>query len=286
MVRSSRLADELKAAARVADAWYAGVATGGKAVVNGAATAIKNVATLGLSSSQLELIGVTKAEREAGYNHAVAIATASGDVFIAVVTGGVSAVLSKGGTIARAASRRAGHLRRGWQHSRRGTRRVDAANNGVTLRNGLPIAAARSDWEQTSRRFTGSKAAGGVGRSAASAERQAGSHANPEPRLDARRGHSCPRRSRSSQPRSHRQGGPPPTPPETPSGRSGSGSGGQAEPPSLPKGFDPSKGFASFDDFKDAFGAAGPGKAWHHIVEQTINSGKFAARSFTTPRIS
>jgi hypothetical protein len=51
----------------------------------------------------------------------------------------------------------------------------------------------------------------------------------------------------------------------------------------LPPGFDPAKGFASFDDFKKAFGAAGPGQAWHHVVEQTINSGVFAPELLHNP---
>jgi hypothetical protein len=51
----------------------------------------------------------------------------------------------------------------------------------------------------------------------------------------------------------------------------------------LPKEFDPAEGFATFQDFKDAFGAAGPGHAWHHNVEQTINSGKFAAEILHNP---
>ena len=64
MVASSRLAAKLQSAAKlshdIATAAAAGLVTGAKAVVNGSATAIKNAATLGLSSSQLELIGVTK----------------------------------------------------------------------------------------------------------------------------------------------------------------------------------------------------------------------------------
>lgn len=52
---------------------------------------------------------------------------------------------------------------------------------------------------------------------------------------------------------------------------------------SLPKGFDPAKGFATFEDFKDAFGSAGEGQAWHHVVEQTINSGKFSAELLHNP---
>ena len=54
-------------------------------------------------------------------------------------------------------------------------------------------------------------------------------------------------------------------------------------PRGLPPGFDPAKGFASFDDFKKAFGGAGSGQAWHHVVEQTINSGKFAPELLHNP---
>ena len=35
--------------------------------------------------------------------------------------------------------------------------------------------------------------------------------------------------------------------------------------------------------FKDAFGAAGQGQAWHHVVEQSINSGKFAPQILHNP---
>ncbi|MGC3972207.1 MAG: RHS repeat-associated core domain-containing protein [Pirellulales bacterium] len=51
----------------------------------------------------------------------------------------------------------------------------------------------------------------------------------------------------------------------------------------LPKEFDPAQGFTTFSDFKRAFGSAGPGQAWHHIVEQTINSGKFSADLLHNP---
>jgi hypothetical protein len=51
----------------------------------------------------------------------------------------------------------------------------------------------------------------------------------------------------------------------------------------LPPGFDPAKGFKSFNDLKKAFGSAGPGHAWHHVVEQTINSGKFAPQLLHNP---
>ena len=51
----------------------------------------------------------------------------------------------------------------------------------------------------------------------------------------------------------------------------------------MPPGFDSAKGFATFNDFKRAFGAAGSNKAWHHLVEQTINSGRFAPHLLQNP---
>ena len=74
------------------------------AIVNGTATAIKNTVTLGLSSRQLELIGVTPEDRDHGYDTAVTISTASGEVLIAVGTSSLSTTLKAGGTVARAAS--------------------------------------------------------------------------------------------------------------------------------------------------------------------------------------
>ncbi|MBI3836670.1 MAG: hypothetical protein HY288_01885 [Planctomycetia bacterium] len=144
MVQSSRLAAQLQAAGRlpaeVAAAAAAGLVTGGKAIVNGSATAVKNVASLGLSSSQLELIGVTKEDRERGYDTVVTIATASGQVLIAVGTSGVTAALSKGGTVARTASGAlvaydaAGNAVGTVQGA------YDASRNGIDLENGLKIA--------------------------------------------------------------------------------------------------------------------------------------------------
>jgi hypothetical protein len=109
--------------------------------VDGSAAAVKNVATLGLSTSQLELIGVTKEDRDNGYDTAVTIATASGEVLIAVGTGGVASALSKGGTVARTASGTlvaydaAGNAVGVVQ----GT--YDATKNGVNLQNGAAVAA-------------------------------------------------------------------------------------------------------------------------------------------------
>ena len=160
--RSSRIADQLKAAARVVGAYYSGEITGGKSLLNGGATAIKNVATLGLNSSQLELIGVTKADREAGYDHAVTIATASGEVLIAVATGGISAALSKGGTVARAAS---GAL---FAYDTAGNAVgvirgvVDVHQNGVTLQNGTQIAAGALGLGANIKSLIGIKAGGPV----------------------------------------------------------------------------------------------------------------------------
>ena len=145
LIHSSRLAFDLQAALELpgdtARGAVAGLGTGGKAVVNGTATAVKNVATLGLSTSQLELIGVTQADRDRGYDTAVAIATASGEVLIAVGTGGIASALSNGGTVARTtggalvAFDAAGNAVGVVQGS------YDAATNGVNFRNGAQVAA-------------------------------------------------------------------------------------------------------------------------------------------------
>ena len=128
MAQSSRLAADLQSAARlpaeVAARPPRDLGTGGKAVVNGSATAVKNVATLGLSTSQLELIGVTKEDRARGYDTAVTIATASGEVLIAVGTGGPR-IGSEQGRLGRTnRQRRTRSLRRGGQRGRRGPRDV------------------------------------------------------------------------------------------------------------------------------------------------------------------
>lgn len=109
MLRSTRLATEIQSAARltadVSAAAAAGLGTGVKANVNGFATAVKDAATLGLNPGQLELIGVTKEDRDRGYDTAAAISTASGQILLAVGTGAISSALSKGGTIARTANK-------------------------------------------------------------------------------------------------------------------------------------------------------------------------------------
>lgn len=125
----------------VTRAFGAGLGTGGKAVVNGSATAIKNVATLGLSDHQLELIGVTQADRDRGYDTAVSIATASGGVLIAVGTGGVASVLSKGGTVARTASGTLVALDAAGSAVGDVRGDYDASTNGMNLANGTQIAA-------------------------------------------------------------------------------------------------------------------------------------------------
>ena len=51
----------------------------------------------------------------------------------------------------------------------------------------------------------------------------------------------------------------------------------------LPTGFDVTNGFSTFDAFKNAWGRAGNKRAWHHVVEQTINSGKFSAELLHNP---
>ena len=122
MIQFTRIATELQSVARlpgeVARAAAAGLGTGGKAVANGLVTAVKDVATLGLSPGQLELIGVNKEDRDRGYDTAVSISTASGQVLIAVGTGGMASALSKGGSIARHGQWCPGRIRRCWQRGR------------------------------------------------------------------------------------------------------------------------------------------------------------------------
>jgi hypothetical protein len=133
--------EKLRDAGKIASAFVAGLGTGAKAVVNGLATAARSVATLGLYTDQLELIGVSKEDRERGYDTAVTISTGSGQVLIAVGTGGMASALAKGGTIARAASGTlvaydaAGNAVGVVQGV------YDATQNGVTLANGTKIAA-------------------------------------------------------------------------------------------------------------------------------------------------
>jgi hypothetical protein len=44
-----------------------------------------------------------------------------------------------------------------------------------------------------------------------------------------------------------------------------------------------SDGFGSFSAFKRQYGPAGQGQAWHHLVEQGPNTGKFAAEAIHNP---
>ncbi|HEY4308386.1 MAG TPA: hypothetical protein VGN12_02940 [Pirellulales bacterium] len=144
MRRSSRLAGELQSAAKLPEevirAAASGLQTGAKSVVNSSATAVYNFATLGLDNRQLELLGITEEDRANGYDTAVAIATASGQVLVAIGTSGIATALAKGGTIARSASgtliaydsvgNAVGVVQ--------GT--YDAAKNGINLKNGIAIA--------------------------------------------------------------------------------------------------------------------------------------------------
>lgn len=93
---ASKITSAGKLPGAIAGGLGSGLKTGGKSLVNGGATAVKNVATLGLNTSQLELIGVTEEDRANGYDTAVYIATGSGDVLIAVGSGGLAAALKAG----------------------------------------------------------------------------------------------------------------------------------------------------------------------------------------------
>jgi hypothetical protein len=161
MIRTSRFAIDLQSVARlpseVARAAAAGLGTGGKAVVNGFATAIKNVATLGLSTGQLELIGVTKEDRALGYDTAVAISTASGQVLIAVGTGGMASALSKGGSIARTASGALVAFDAAGNAVGVVKGAYDATQNGVNIGNGAQVAGGLLGLEANAKAAKGLK---------------------------------------------------------------------------------------------------------------------------------
>lgn len=133
--------EKMRVAGDIAGAFVSGLGTGAKAVVNGLATAARSTVTLGLNTDQLELIGVSKEDRERGYDTAVTISTGSGQVLIAVGTGGMASALAKGGTVARAAS---GALV-AYDSAGNAVGVVqgvyDATQNGVTLANGAQVAA-------------------------------------------------------------------------------------------------------------------------------------------------
>ena|GEM_PF-3071279 len=116
--------------------------TGTKAVINGTATAIVRTATLGFCDREIELWAISKEDRADGYDTAVAIATVSGEVLIAAVTGGAASILEKGGQVARTAGGAlvvfdaAGNI----VGVVRGT--IDAVSNGLTLQNGIQIVGS------------------------------------------------------------------------------------------------------------------------------------------------
>ncbi len=87
----------------VTDAFFAGLGTGAKAVVNGTFKAIVSSATVGFVEGD-NLLEVTKADMERGYGTAEAFANAGASVFVGVATGGAACALSKGGNIAKVAS--------------------------------------------------------------------------------------------------------------------------------------------------------------------------------------
>jgi hypothetical protein len=133
--------EKMRVAGDIAGAFVSGLGTGAKAVVNGLATAARSTVTLGLNTDQLELIGVSKEDRERGYDTAVTISTGSGQVLIAVGTGGMASALAKGGTVARAA----GGALVAYDSAGNAVGVIqgvyDATQNGVTLANGTQVAA-------------------------------------------------------------------------------------------------------------------------------------------------
>jgi hypothetical protein len=141
MRQADDLADDIQNAKKIKNAAVGGLKAGGKAIINGTATAIKNVATLGLSNSQLEIIGVTKEDRARGYDTAITIATATGELVIAVGTAGVASALSKGGRIAQVGKNALGVFDASGNIVGVVKGAYDASQDKVNFTNGAQIAA-------------------------------------------------------------------------------------------------------------------------------------------------
>jgi RHS repeat-associated protein len=101
------------------------LATGGKAVVNGAAQAGYNTVTLGLSDRDVELWGSTAEDRLIGYDVAKGVATGFGELAIGLTTGGAGNFAA------------AGKLGKASQVVSAGLLLWDGAGNAVTLGRGI-----------------------------------------------------------------------------------------------------------------------------------------------------
>ena len=84
----------------VASAAVDGLKTGGKAIVNGAGTAVRSTLTLGLVGDHWEIIEVSAEDRARGYDAAAGVIQISGEFIIGAASGGAAAALAKGGRLA------------------------------------------------------------------------------------------------------------------------------------------------------------------------------------------
>ena len=88
-----------------ANGFQSGLMTGGKAVVNGTASAVRATVTLGLVGDHWEVIAVTPGDRANGYATAAGVVQITGEFIIGVATGGAASALAKGGRVAAVAGK-------------------------------------------------------------------------------------------------------------------------------------------------------------------------------------
>ena len=115
-----------------------GLQTGGKAIVNGTATAVRQTATLGLYDDPWELISVTDEDRAGGYGVAFGVVNVSANAIISLSPGAI-ANCSKGTKFAKAVATGFAAYDTAGNAVSTGSGIYDATKNGLNLQNGTQI---------------------------------------------------------------------------------------------------------------------------------------------------
>ncbi len=115
-----------------------GLQTGGKAIVNGTATAVRQTATLGLYDDPWELISVTDEDRAGGYGVAFGVVNVSANAIISLSPGAI-ANCSKGTKFAKAVATGFAAYDTAGNVVSTGSGIYDATKNGLNLQNGTQI---------------------------------------------------------------------------------------------------------------------------------------------------
>ena len=90
------MAGDLRVMGAAANGFQSGLMTGGKAVVNGTASAVRATVTLGLVGDHWEVIAVTPGDRANGYATAAGVVQITGEFIIGAATGGAASGAGQG----------------------------------------------------------------------------------------------------------------------------------------------------------------------------------------------